>query len=256
MEATQAALDQLPIGTIRHAVHRAATDRLEIFDYPGGYAHRFDGTDPGGGDQEADWQQIHADNQRTTRLRMEQEVLQGFTIRGAGTGGHFLPGHLFTLANHFDSDGDYLVTRVEHTANLEGAYLTGAGGAFDENREGAGPAHHPGHRHPGQQVRSRPAGELLRARMVALEALELAPERRVESGAIDRTGAAWKSSRRYTPRPAVRAVIGVVRKTPRGTANGGWIKVRPKRPSSPPPPPSSAVGPGSRTRKRPPRKRT
>ena len=43
---------------VTHVLRTAAGDALEIYDYPGGYAERFDGIDPGGGDQPGELQKL------------------------------------------------------------------------------------------------------------------------------------------------------------------------------------------------------
>ena len=42
---------------------------------------------------------------------------------------HFAPGFAFTISRHFDADGRYLITRVEHEASLEGDYRSGGDAA-------------------------------------------------------------------------------------------------------------------------------
>ena len=54
-----------PVGTVTHKLKVGGNDQLEIYDYPGGYAQRFDGVGAGGGDQPADLQKIFQDNIRT-----------------------------------------------------------------------------------------------------------------------------------------------------------------------------------------------
>ena len=113
----------------------AATGKLEIYDYPGGYAQRFDGVDSGGGSRPAELPKIFEDSQRTVKIRMEQETSESLTIQGAGNCGHFSPGHRFDLERHFDADGPYLLTSVDHVARLGGNYRSGGDVTGDyENR--------------------------------------------------------------------------------------------------------------------------
>ena len=53
---------------------------------------------------------------------MEQEEIAGLRVEGSSDCTQFMPGHKFSLEHHFDADDDYLLTRVEHTARLEGSY--------------------------------------------------------------------------------------------------------------------------------------
>ena len=46
LEASQAIAATVPVGTVTHKLRVASNDRLEIYDYPGGYAQRFDGDRP------------------------------------------------------------------------------------------------------------------------------------------------------------------------------------------------------------------
>jgi type VI secretion system secreted protein VgrG len=72
---------------------------------------------------------------------MEETAASALTISGRGDGCHLAAGRRFTLRNHFDADGSYLLTRVETTASLSGAYVTsGDGELLYENRFGAIPA--------------------------------------------------------------------------------------------------------------------
>ena len=56
-----------------HELKVGGNDKLEIYDYPGGYAQRFDGVDSGGGSRPAELPKIFEDSQRTVKVRMEQE---------------------------------------------------------------------------------------------------------------------------------------------------------------------------------------
>ena len=135
LEAKQRILDSVAVGKVTHKLNAGGNDQLEIYDYPGGYAQRFDGVDHHGASRPQDLQEIFRDKERTVRLRMEQEELGSLEIEGAGNCGQFLPGHKFTLKRHFDADGQYLLTRVEHDAHLGGDYRSEEEPAFHyENR--------------------------------------------------------------------------------------------------------------------------
>ncbi len=118
LEAKLKTLDSVAVGKVTHKF-TLANDHLEIYDYPGAYAQRFDGIDPKGGDRPADIQHIFEDRTRTVRLRMEQEEVCGIRIEGSSDCGQFTAGHKFTLERHFDADAPYLLTRVEHEASDE-----------------------------------------------------------------------------------------------------------------------------------------
>jgi type VI secretion system secreted protein VgrG len=115
LEAKEKTIVTVPVGKVTHKLN-LANDSLEIYDYPGRYAQRFDGIDPSGGDRPADIAHIFADRVRTVRLRMEQEEVLGIRIEGKSDCGQFTAGHKFTLERHFDADSAYLLTQVEHQA--------------------------------------------------------------------------------------------------------------------------------------------
>ena len=124
LEALQRVPSSVRVGKATHRFDLGGSDELEVYQYPGGYAHRFDGVDPGGGDRGDDLQHIFRDNRRHVRVHAEREAVQNLFINGAGTCTNLVPGHTFNLKGHFDGDGKYLVTSVEHLA-VEPAYRAG-----------------------------------------------------------------------------------------------------------------------------------
>jgi type VI secretion system secreted protein VgrG len=118
LEAEKTIVDSVQVGKVSHKFKVGGNDKLEIYRYPGEYAQRFDGVDKGGGDKAADLQKIFEDNKRTVEIRMQQEALRGLTIQGAGNCRQFATGHKFTLERHFNADGAYVVTEIEHDAKI------------------------------------------------------------------------------------------------------------------------------------------
>src|SRR5262249_45357893 len=53
LEGQRVIQDSVPVGTVTHRLKVGGNQRLEIHDYPGCYAQRFDGVQPGGGDRAA-----------------------------------------------------------------------------------------------------------------------------------------------------------------------------------------------------------
>src|SRR6266446_2424882 len=124
-------LESVQVGNIDHKLQVGDNGKLEIYDYPGAYAQRFDGVDKGGGDQAADLQKIFEDNKRTTKIRMEAETVPGLVIRGSSNCRHLVSGYQFTLDRHFDADGDYVLTELAHAARLTSTdYRSGGEGEF------------------------------------------------------------------------------------------------------------------------------
>jgi len=131
LEGQIAILDSLTVGTVNHKLKLQTNEPLEIYDYPGAYAQRFDGVDKGGGDQASELGKIHtADSERTTKIRMEQETLPGLVIEGSSNCRHFVSGYKFELNRHFDANGEYVLTGISHSARMTGAGYRSDDGEF------------------------------------------------------------------------------------------------------------------------------
>ena len=122
LEATEPVLATVAAGTKTHKLDAGPNAAIELYEYPGLYAQRFDGTAPGGGDRAADVQKIFQDNARTAKLRMQEETARAVAIEGAGNVRHLCAGCTFTLSDHFNADGEYVVTRVRFEASITGSY--------------------------------------------------------------------------------------------------------------------------------------
>ncbi|MGZ4318041.1 MAG: type VI secretion system Vgr family protein, partial [Gaiellaceae bacterium] len=118
LEASALIQQDAIVGQVTHHLQVPATSDLELYDYPGGYAQRFDGVDPGGGDQPGELEKIQPDGQRTARIRIGAEAAGAVEIEGASTAGSLTSGNAFTLGGHFDANGRYVLTEVEHSASL------------------------------------------------------------------------------------------------------------------------------------------
>jgi type VI secretion system secreted protein VgrG len=133
LDATKTILPSVEVGEVNHKLQVGNNGQLEIRDWPGGYAQRFDGISKGGGVQASELQKIFQDNQRTVALRMEQEAVLSLSIQGAGDARNFIAGHKFklttlpgTLEQQFKADGPYVLTKVQHTARMSGYKSGGA----------------------------------------------------------------------------------------------------------------------------------
>ena len=135
LDDTVGSVGSVKVGEVTHQLNLAAGDRsLEIYDYPGGYARRFDAVDPGGSDRPRDITHLFLDRNRIARVRMEEEEAASLAIAGGGDCANFTAGHRFTLREHFDADGGYLLTGVEHDARM-GGFRSGEQESFHyENR--------------------------------------------------------------------------------------------------------------------------
>jgi type VI secretion system secreted protein VgrG len=127
LEAKENILNSVQVGSVTHTLKDQTNAPLEIYDFPGGYAERFDGISPSGGEQPARLQKIFEDNKRTVKLRMEGEAVPAIAIHGTSSCANFVAGHKFTLDRHFDAQGDYVLVSVDHDASLGEPFRSGQG---------------------------------------------------------------------------------------------------------------------------------
>lgn len=90
----------------------------EVFDYPG----------------------IHGtvdQGKKLSKVRMQEHEAAYHVVSGAGNVRAFVPGHTFSLEDHFrkDLNGEYLLTEVRHNASVGGSYLTGKPGGDDYSNQ-------------------------------------------------------------------------------------------------------------------------
>ena len=116
IEATATIPDSVQAGQVTHILKLAGNDHLELYDYPAGWAQRFDGVDPRGGDQSGSLRNIFPAAQQTASIRMGAEAERSVVITGGSTAAAFSPGNTFSMQGHFNGDGSYLLTEVTHTA--------------------------------------------------------------------------------------------------------------------------------------------
>jgi type VI secretion system secreted protein VgrG len=118
LDAEKTIQESVTIGTVTHKLNLGVANKLELYDFPGGYAQRFDGVSPGGGDRPADIGKIQFDNARTVGIRMQEEAARAVSLRATSNAPQMTAGHKFTLEQHFDANGSYVLTRVYHNAQL------------------------------------------------------------------------------------------------------------------------------------------
>jgi type VI secretion system secreted protein VgrG len=106
-------------GQVVHRLRLAGNERLELYDYPGGYAERFDGVGPGGGDQPDELQNIFRAASQDAGIRIQVEAEQSVVVTGSSTVAAFTSGRTFALQGHFNADGSYLLTDVTHAASQD-----------------------------------------------------------------------------------------------------------------------------------------
>jgi type VI secretion system secreted protein VgrG len=133
LEAGQTILDDVKVGKVTHKLKIGESDSQEIYDWPGAYSHRFDAIDRGGADRPDELQKLLKDNERTAKIRMEQEAAESIVIQGAGRYRQLASGHTFTLKEQVavpyegsgSHDGRYVLTSVSHSGRMASSYRSG-----------------------------------------------------------------------------------------------------------------------------------
>jgi len=96
----------------------AGARALEFYDYPGEYALRFKNPDQRLG-------QVSDEGRKLVRVRMEEEEILVQAVNAASNRRNLASGHKFTLAKHFSSDGEYIITEMNHAMHQTPAYISG-----------------------------------------------------------------------------------------------------------------------------------
>lgn len=106
------------VGTVTHTLGLNANKNLEVYEYPSNIAHHADALTKQG---------QHGDPPGLCRVRMEEQAAPALCGQGKSTCARLVSGHAFTLSKHFNGNGPYVVTRVEHEASMRGVYFSGGG---------------------------------------------------------------------------------------------------------------------------------
>ncbi len=90
--------------------------QIEIYDYPGGYARKYDGIDKSGGEQPSELQKVFPDKKNTVKNRIEALDAHMSFSDGFSDCCSMTAGHKFTMANHPNKElnRDYILTSVQH----------------------------------------------------------------------------------------------------------------------------------------------
>jgi type VI secretion system secreted protein VgrG len=128
----QATLDQaiggatVQTGKVNHSL--CVDKSLEIMDVPGEYAKHHDCVTRGGSLDLEEFQKLFLDQDRTTKIRMQQEAVPILSIHGTSTNRSFAPGSKFSVvtwpedkrAQRMGAEGDYFLTGVTHFCRQAG----------------------------------------------------------------------------------------------------------------------------------------
>lgn len=94
----------------------ANNNEWEVYNFPGGYARKFDGIGPGGGANSADLGKIIPDGNRTAQTAMEVLDARFELSQATSDVSIITPGHRFILQSHpvAEVNGEYIITSVRH----------------------------------------------------------------------------------------------------------------------------------------------
>ncbi len=100
----------------------ADTRKLEIYEYPGGYARKYDDIDSGGGTR-SDIRNIFNDKQKNAEIAMQSLDAQYRLTNASSDCSSITAGYKFTFSNHVKA-GDYVITSVTHDAEQNPSYVS------------------------------------------------------------------------------------------------------------------------------------
>ena len=123
--------DSAKVGEVTHKMATGGNQNLELYDWPGGYAKRFDGVDKGGADNAADLQGIGPAGARLATTLMQEEAAAGLAVEAESLCRQVVVGYKFDLKGHFNAKGKYVVLWAEHDARMTGGYRSGEEPAFE-----------------------------------------------------------------------------------------------------------------------------
>ncbi len=98
---------------------------LEMYDYPGGYSHNYDGIEKGGGESAGDLHKIYPDRENTAKVLMEALDSRFEVSFGTSQCAPMTAGHKFTMTGHptAEINRTYLITAVNHRADQHPDYF-------------------------------------------------------------------------------------------------------------------------------------
>jgi type VI secretion system secreted protein VgrG len=105
------------------------SQKLEMYDFPGGYARKYDGIDKGGGEQSGELNKVFNDRQATVKKLMEAFDAQVTTATGNSDCCSLIAGYRFSLAQHPNStlNKQYTILTVTHESEQNPSYVSNEG---------------------------------------------------------------------------------------------------------------------------------
>ena len=108
LEGTADVVETVQVGKQSYALRSASTD-LEIYDYPGGYAERYDEVSKDGGANSCGLDNVFDDGKRTARVRGEEQAVEMIRFEGHTNWPNMQAGHRFELLEHSTDSDKYVV---------------------------------------------------------------------------------------------------------------------------------------------------
>ena len=104
-----------------------SNQELEIYNFPAGYARKYDGIDKSGGERPSDLTNIFQDNKRTVKNRITALDSQVRTNSGISNCCTITSGYRFQLKNHPNKDFNkqYVILSATHEAEQTPSYIVG-----------------------------------------------------------------------------------------------------------------------------------
>jgi type VI secretion system secreted protein VgrG len=114
-------------GTRNSNFSAGGSHELEFYDFPGGYAKRYDGVDKMGGERPGDLAHVFEDKQKAANLLQQESDAKYKVISAVSDCCSLTAGHRFKLFNHpnGDQNGQYVITQITHEGHQSPAYATG-----------------------------------------------------------------------------------------------------------------------------------
>ncbi len=100
--------------------------KLEYYDYPAGYARKYDGISKDGGEQAGELQKIFEDNWKTAEVRMQALDGRYKTAIGSSDCSSMIAGYRFSMTRHPNSseNGKYVLTSIAHEIEQNPTYVS------------------------------------------------------------------------------------------------------------------------------------
>jgi len=102
------------------------SQKLEIYDYPGGYARKYDGIDKGGGEQSSELNKVFNDRQRTVKTMMDAFDVEVTTATAHSDCCSITAGYRFDLVQHPNSSDNkqYVILTATHESEQNPSYVS------------------------------------------------------------------------------------------------------------------------------------